>query len=80
MPDGKEAALLHLAGENAAVILQAGNTRTNGLPAGTITASGGTSIGGDRGRIPAGRILIRGGAVTGGERRGSPEAVTIVPD
>ena len=53
-------------------------TRTNGLPAGTITASGGTSIGGDRGRIPAGRILIRGGAVTGGERRGSTESVTIV--
>lgn len=53
-------------------------TRTNGLTAGTLTASGSASIGGDRGRIAAGRILIRGGAVTGGERRGPTESVTIV--
>ena len=53
-------------------------TRTNGLPAGTLTASGSASIGGDRGRIAASRILIRGGAVTGGEKRGSTESVTIV--
>ena len=38
-------------------------THTNGLTAGTVTASGGTSIGGDKGRLAAGRILIRGGAV-----------------
>ncbi len=53
-------------------------THTNGLTAGTVTASGGTSIGGDKGRLAAGRILIRGGAVTGGERRGPTESVTIV--
>lgn len=53
-------------------------TRTNGLTAGTLTASGSASIGGDGGRIAASRILIRGGAVTGGERRGPTESVTIV--
>lgn len=84
LPEGGTANYFESGTDCAGISMGAGTslrvdcTRTNGLPAGTITASGSASIGGDRGRIAAIRILIRGGAVTGGERRGPTESVTIV--
>lgn len=84
LPEGGTANYFESGTDCAGISMGAGTslrvdcTRTNGLPAGTITASGSASIGGDRGRIAASRILIRGGAVTGGERRGPTESVTIV--
>lgn len=84
LPEGGTANFFESGGDCAGISLGEGTslrvdcTRTGGLPAGTLTASGGASIGGDRGRRAAGRILIRGGAVTGGEKRGETESVTIV--
>ena len=84
LPEGGTANYFESGADCAGISLGAGTslrvdcTRTNGLAAGTLTASGSASIGGDGGRIAAGRILIRGGAVTGGERRGPTESVTIV--
>ena len=84
LPEGGTANFFESGGDCAGISLGKGTslrvdcTHTGGLPAGTLTASGGASIGGDGGRPAAGRIMIRGGAVTGGERRGPTESVTIV--
>ena len=83
-PEGGTANFFESGGGCAGISLGEGTslrvdcTRTGGLPAGTLTASGSASIGGDRGQLAARRILIRGGAVTGGEKRGGTESVTIV--